>query len=208
MPGPVYSPPGASGLGPVLERNIAALSERRAEAAARASTSTKLSDRITAFTGSMAFLLLHLVFYGTWTLWNAKPIPGLTPFDPSFVILATEASVEAIFLSTFVLISQNRQAKLADERAELDLQISLLAEHEITGLARLVDAIARKLDVHSDADAELPEIEQDVAPVQVLEAIENAERAEKQPIRPHDASPIHPTPAPPRRGMTSDEVSR
>ncbi len=124
----------------------------------------------------MAFVLLHLIVFGLWALWNAKLIPGLTPFDPTFVILATEASVEAIFLSTFVLISQNRQAKLADERAELNLQISLLAEHEVTRLTKLVDAIARKLDVTSEVDAELPEIEQDVAPEQVLDAIEAGER--------------------------------
>ncbi len=175
MPSPVYPPPSSPGMGHVLTRNIATLKTRRAEEAANASTSTKASDRITAFTGSIAFVLLHVVVYGTWALWNAELIPGLKPFDPTFVILATEASVEAIFLSTFVLISQNRQAKLADERAELDLQISLLAEHEITGLTRLVDAIARKLDVHSDVE-DLGEIEQDVAPGQVLDAIEGAAR--------------------------------
>jgi uncharacterized membrane protein len=113
--------------------------------------------------------------YGVWTLWNAKLICGLEPSDPTFVILATSASVEAIFLSTFALISQNRQAKLGDERAEFDVQISPLAEHEIPCLVRLVDAIARKLDFYSKADGELPEIEQDVAPVQVLDAAEHAE---------------------------------
>ena len=116
-----------------------------------------------------------MTVYGVWTLWNAKLICGLEPSDPTFVILATSAPVEAIFLSTFALISQNRQAKLADERAELDVQISPLAEHEIHCLVRLVDAIARKLDVYSKADGELPEIAQDVAPVQVLDAIEHAE---------------------------------
>jgi len=177
MPSPTKPLTHPPGLGPVLERNIVTLGQRRAEEASRASTSTKVSDQITAFTGSMAFVLLHLIVFGLWTLWNAKLIPGLTPFDPTFVILATEASVEAIFLSTFVLISQNRQAKLADERAELNLQISLLAEHEVTRLTKLVDAIARKLDVTSEVDAELPEIEQDVAPEQVLDAIEAGERA-------------------------------
>jgi uncharacterized membrane protein len=63
---------------------------------------------------------------------NLNVIPGVRPFDPTFVSLATWASVEAIFLSTFVLISQNHAAAAADKRADLDLQISLLAEHEIT----------------------------------------------------------------------------
>jgi len=62
------------------------------------------------------------------------------------------ASVEAIFLSTFVLISQNRMQAQANKRAELDLQISLLAEHEVTQLVTLLDAVARRLDVHPSDD--------------------------------------------------------
>jgi len=93
-------------------------------------------------------------------------------WDPSFVVLAMIASVEAIFLSTFVLISQNRMAAAADKRADLDLQISLLAEHEVTRLAALVGAIADHLGVRTDVDAELDEITQDVAPDAVLDEIE------------------------------------
>jgi uncharacterized membrane protein len=97
-------------------------------------------------------------------------------WDESFVILAMIASVEAIFLSTFVLITQNRMAAAADKRADLDLQISLLAEHEITRLATLIDAIADKIGVQTPADEEIEEIKQDVAPDAVLDRIE--ERAE------------------------------
>jgi len=123
----------------------------------------------------MLFVVLHLAVFGTSAVWNGGLVPGLKPFDPTFVTLATEASVEAIFLSTFVLIRQNRQAKLADERAELDLPILLLAEHEVTRLTALIAAIARKLDVQSEVDGELAEIEQDVAPETVLDAIEAAQ---------------------------------
>ena len=175
MAGPTRPLGTLAGLGPVLQHNIERLRARRAEEAARASLSSRLSDKVTAFTGSLTFVALHLALFGGWVLWNAGLIPGVKPVDPSFVILATMASVEAIFLSTFVLISQNRQAKLADERAELDLQISLLAEHEVTRLTALVDAIARKLDVTSGVDAELAEIEEDVSPENVLDAIEAAE---------------------------------
>ena len=80
----------------------------------------------------MRFVYLHLALFGGWIIVNLGLIPGLRPFDPSFVVLAMVASVEAIFLSTFVLISQNRMAAAADRRADLDLQVSLLAEHEIT----------------------------------------------------------------------------
>jgi len=80
--------------------------------------------------------------------------------------------VEAIFLSTFVLISQNRMSAAADKRADLDLQISLLAEHELTKLATVVDAMAKHLGVKTDVDPELDEIKQDVAPEAVLDEIE------------------------------------
>jgi len=81
------------------------------------------------------------------------------------------ASVEAIFLSTFVLITQNRMAAAADKRADLDLQISLLAEHEITKLATLVSELARKVGVQTQSE-ELREVEQDVNPDAVLDRIE------------------------------------
>lgn len=87
------------------------------------------------------------------------------------------ASVEAIFLSTFVLITQNRMAVLADKRADLDLQISLLAEHEITRLISLVTAIAERLELDAAQNPELSELSQDVAPEKVMEKMEAHERA-------------------------------
>jgi uncharacterized membrane protein len=91
------------------------------------------------------------------------------------VILATAASVEAIFLSTFVLISQNRSAAAADRRADLDLQINLLAEHEITRLISLTSQIAEKLGVSEVDRVELAELERDVAPEAVLDSLEDSE---------------------------------
>ena len=89
----------------------------------------RLAEAITSFAGSMSFVYLHLAIYAAWIVLNLGFIPSVPKFDPSFVILATEASVEAIFLSTFVLISQNRTAAASDKRADLDLHINLLTEH-------------------------------------------------------------------------------
>jgi uncharacterized membrane protein len=83
------------------------------------------------------------------------------------------ASVEAIFLSTFVLISQNRISAAADKRADLDLQISLLAEHEVTKIAELVAAMAQRMGVEAARNPEIEEIKQDVAPDAVLDEIES-----------------------------------
>ena len=173
MAGPTVPPPGPGNLASVLNRNIEALQDRRRTEERKASSQEKIAEVITRFTGSMAFVYIHLVGFGLWIMLNAGMIPGFKPWDPTFVILATEASVEAIFLSTFVLISQNRAAALADKRADLDLQINLLSEHEITKLLSVAIAIATKSGVSLAQRDELSELERDVAPEAVLDKIED-----------------------------------
>jgi uncharacterized membrane protein len=169
---PTVPPPPPESLSSALRRNIKALQERRAQEAASATRQERLADAITAFTGSMIFVYLHLVLYGAWIVVNLGVVPEVPKFDPSFVILAMAASVEAIFLSTFVLISQNRMAAVADKRADLDLQINLLAEHELTKLIEMVEAVTDHLGIKAVAERELREIKKDVAPEAVLSEIE------------------------------------
>ena len=121
----------------VVERNIRALLERRRADDHKRGWQDRLANGITRFTGSMRFVYLHLLVFGLWIGVNL-PWSPLPRFDPSYVVLAMVASVEAIFLSTFILITQNRITSEADKRADLDLHISLLAEHEITRLIMLV----------------------------------------------------------------------
>jgi uncharacterized membrane protein len=175
--------PGRQGspLAAVLERNISLLAERRDREERQASLADKIADRITRFTGSMTFVCLHLVIFGFWIIANLGWVPYVAVWDPSFVILAMWASVEAIFLSTFVLISQNRMAAVADKRAELDLQISLLAEHEITKVASLLEKVARKAGVSTEADVELQEVKRDVAPDAVLDHLESVGEQDGRP---------------------------
>ena len=160
------------GLTPVLERNIRLLQDRRRREERTASLQDRGAALVTRFAGSMAFVYLHIAFFGFWIVANLGLIPHLPRWDPSFVVLAMSASVEAIFLSTFVLIAQNRMAEADDKRADLDLQISLLAEHEITKLAALLEAVARKMGVPVEQDQELQDVKQDVAPGKVLDQIE------------------------------------
>lgn len=174
--GPTTPPPQPPNLGSVLSRNIEVLARRKRAEEARAKPADKVAEAITRFTGSMVFVYLHVLMFGGWALCNAGWVPGAPKFDPTFVILATVASVEGIFLSTFVLISQNRAAVAADRRADLDLQINLLAEHEITRLVELTAAIAQKLDIPLGDDPELSELERDVAPESVLDSLDLAER--------------------------------
>lgn len=172
--GPTVAPPQPQSLNSALIRNIDALRRRREEENAAATTQERIASSITGFTGSMRFVYLHALAYGLWIAANLGAIPGVSPWDPTFVILAMTASVEAIFLSTFILISQNRMSAIADRRAELDLQISLLAEHEVTKLVEMVSAIADRMGV--GAGAEVEELKRNVAPEAVLDAIEEHPR--------------------------------
>ena len=133
-----------------------------------------MARAMTRFTGSMTFVYVHAALYGLWILANLGIVPGVRSWDDSFVVLAMIASVEAIFLSTFILITQNRMAAAADRRAELDVQISLLAEHEITKLVELVSDLAERMGVSPKSEVE--ELKRNVAPEAVLDAIAESER--------------------------------
>jgi uncharacterized membrane protein len=159
------------GLSSVVERNVSKLIERREKERRRAGVHERMAQRISRFAGSFVFVYLHIALFGAWILINVAPTP-LPKFDPSLVVLAMFASVEAIFLSTFVLITQNRMSAEAEKRAELDLQISLLAEHEITRLIIMVSELARHAGVEQPREGELNELKKDVAPEEVLDRIE------------------------------------
>ncbi|HMA95064.1 MAG TPA: DUF1003 domain-containing protein [Polyangiaceae bacterium] len=163
-------------LDSVVDRNIKALMQVRGQVDAQRTPNERIADVLTRFAGSMYFAYLHAVFFGGWLVINVGAIPGIRAFDPfPFVMLAMFASVEAIFLSTFVLVSQNRAARLSERRAELDLHINLLAEHELTEVVTMVEAIAKKLDVPIRTDRVAP-LKKDVTPETVLERIEHLER--------------------------------
>ena len=105
----------------------------------------------------------------------ANHVSWLPHPDPHYTGLAVTASVEAIFLSTFVLITQNRMQAHADKRADLDLQISLLAEHEVTQIMMLVRDMARRMGVERAQDPALDELQRTVEPASVLDTIEASE---------------------------------
>ena len=174
MGSPTVPPPEPHGLNRVLDRNIEELRRRRENEKRAAGLQQRIAAAVTGFVGTMTFAYLHIVIVGFWTAINLGLVPGAPRFDRSFVGLATVASVEGIFLTTFVLISQNRDAKLADRRAELDLQINLLAEHEITKLIALVREMAVRQGIEVDR-GEIGELERDVAPETVADELEKRE---------------------------------
>jgi uncharacterized membrane protein len=108
----------------------------------------RLSDGITLAAAGGPSIVLHAIWFAAWIAINIGLVPGLDPFDPfPFQFLTMIVSLEAIFLALFVLASQNRLAKQSDLRANLDLQIDLLAEREMTAVLQLLNDIAKHLDV-------------------------------------------------------------
>lgn len=169
---PAVAYPNNPELADIIEQNIQTMLELRRAAESKKTKQDRAADGLTAFSGSMLFVYLHTIWFGFWIVINLGWLP-IKPFDPfPFGLLTLIVSLEAIFLSTFVLISQNRAGAVADKRADLDLQIDLLSEHEITRLVILVDAIADHLGVTSVEHGDLDELKKDVAPKQVLDEIQ------------------------------------
>jgi uncharacterized membrane protein len=165
--------PEGSPIAAIVERNIATLLERRKEEEHARSLHERVADAVTRFTGSLTFFGIHLALLCAWIA--AQHASWLPHFDPHYTGLAVAASVEAIFLSTFVLITQRRMQEHADKRADLDLQISLLAEHEVTQIMMLVRDMARRMGVERAQDPALDELQRAVEPASVLDTIEASE---------------------------------
>ena len=157
----------------VIERNVNALLHRKKEETKKRNFKEKVIDSITAFAGSMFSIYFHSILYGIWIIWDLGRF-NLKPFNPNFIDIATFAAVEAIFLSTFVLIGQKRMNVQTEKWAELDLQVSLLTEHEVTRMMNLVKAIAKKMEIQEADDKEIDELSKDIHPDKVLDTMEKA----------------------------------
>jgi len=111
----------------------------------------KLSDKITAFAGSMKFVYLHSIWFVLWILINVGLFGSLFVFDNfPFGLLTLIVSLEAIFLSTFVMISQNRESRIAELRAELDYRTDVKAEREIDVIMKTLERVAAKQGIRTD----------------------------------------------------------
>jgi uncharacterized membrane protein len=118
------------------------------EALDRRTATERASDSIVKLVGSIQFLLLQVVLVAAWTTINLNLVPGLKPFDPfPFGILALVVSSESVCLTIFVLISQNRMARQAEKRSHLDLQVSMLAEQELTTALQMLQKLCKHMGV-------------------------------------------------------------
>lgn len=165
-------------LSKVIERNIRTIIHLRTKAANERDLQDRIADWITSISGRMIFVYVHIVWFGIWILLNTG-YAGLPAFDPfPYGLLTMIVSLEAIFLSTFVLISQNRLGKETERRADLDLHIGLLTEHELTRVLQMLDAIQDKLGIRDHAKSDLADLEMETKPADVLAEIERLQTRE------------------------------
>jgi uncharacterized membrane protein len=163
--------PEHSPIAGVLDRNIHAIIKNRKDEDDHLSWQDRTAQTITGAIGTMRFVFINLTLFVVWGVCNCGLLPALK-FDPGYSILDVLISMEAIFLSVFVLINQNRKVKTDAKHADLNLQVGLLAEHEITHLVQLVTAIAEKLHLEHAKNPELGELQREIKPEQILDEIE------------------------------------
>jgi len=165
-------------LSKVIERNIRTIIHLRTKAARERSLQGRIADAITSFSGRMIFAYVHIVWFGVWILLNTGRF-GVRAFDPfPYGLLTMVVSLEAIFLSTFVLISQNRLGEESERRADLDLHIGLLTEHELTRVLQMLDAVQDKLGIVDHENSELADLEMETKPEDVLAEIHRLQAIE------------------------------
>jgi uncharacterized membrane protein len=162
---------------------VRALVEHAAEEQRSKPAADRVAMAIWRFAGTMKFVYFHVILFGLWAALDLGWIKGIRNFDPTFTILGTTAAVEAIFLATFVLMAQLRMADMADRRNHLDVQVSLLAEQEITHILRLVAAISERMGIKEAEDPEIQELLKELKPRDVLERIEIHTDAVNEQIR-------------------------
>jgi uncharacterized membrane protein len=136
-------------------------------------TVEKVGDLIGSFAGSMKFIVLHIVVFTLWFTINNHKIPGIPAFDPfPYMFLNMAVSLEAVLLSTFVLMKQNSMSRRSEQRDHLTLQIDMLTEQETTKNLQLLRLICDRLGIKdAHLDPEVTELATDTAVHQIAEEL-------------------------------------
>jgi uncharacterized membrane protein len=165
-------------LSNIIQRNIRKIIQVRLKSVSEQNLQDRIANRMTSFSGSMSFFYIHVVWFCLWFLLNTGHL-GITPFDPyPYGFLTVVVSLEAIFLATFVLISQNLLAKEAERLTDLGLQTGLLTEHELTRVLQMLRAIQSKIGITNDEVSDLADadLEMETKLEDVLSEIDRLQR--------------------------------
>lgn len=145
----------------------------KSKAAAKRTFPEKFADFMTNIFGSLTFQTLNVLWFAIWIIINLNLIPGITPFDPfPFGLLTMIVSLEAIVLSNFVLIAQKRASRVDDLREEIDLQIDIITEQELTKLMQMVSLLMEKNGLDTSKDKEIIKMLRPTSMSKIEEALE------------------------------------
>lgn len=159
----------------LTRRNVQAMHQLEETSMARRNGTDRVAGAIARFCGRMSFVWIHVAVFAGWIAYNS--LPWFQAFDPyPFTFLTLVVSLEAIFLSTFILISQNYDMRVSERRNQLDLQINLLSEQENTKMLQILERIAKKVGAHLSDDPQVRALEEATRPEALVEQIEEAYR--------------------------------
>ena len=148
-------PAGESAAPAAVEENVQEIKAWESATLLTRSRAERIGDWIASAASSGPVLVAHLLWFAFWISANRGIIPGVVPFDPfPCPILTLTVALEAIFLTLFVLASQNRLSRQSHKRSHLDLQVDLLAEREMTVVLQLLQDIAEHLSVKTTVTRE------------------------------------------------------
>lgn len=160
----------------LTEQNVETVTKLEEAAREQRKPTDRLAEKIASFCGSMTFVWVHVVWFGGWIVLNL--VPGVRHVDPfPFTFLTLIVSLEAIFLSTFILISQNLDSRISERRSHLDLQLNLLSEQENTKMIVMLHAIAAKVGADLTQDPHLEALSEETQPERLIEQIEARENS-------------------------------
>ncbi len=165
---------GENGVHDLTQRNVELIRKLEESAKQERTRSDVVAEAVASFCGSMTFVWVHIIWFGGWIALNF--LPGLPHIDPfPFTFLTLVVSLEAIFLSTFILISQNQDTKIAERRNHLDLQINLLSEQENTKMIAMLRSIAAKVGADVAEDPHVQALSADTEPEKLVRQIKARE---------------------------------
>lgn len=155
----------------LTQKNVETVISLEEAAREQRTAADRVAEKIARFCGSMTFVWVHVLWFGGWILFNL--LPGIRHIDPfPFTFLTLIVSLEAIFLSTFILISQNLDSRISERRSHLDLQLNLLSEQENTKMIVMLHAIAAKLGADLTQDADIKALSEETQPERLIEQID------------------------------------
>jgi uncharacterized membrane protein len=165
---------GTGSVEEVTRQNVERVLALEAAEHEKATITDRIAKAITGFCGSITFVLINAVAIGTWIGLNVA-LPEPRRFDPfPFSLLTLAMSIEAIFLATFILINQNRAARVSEKRSHLGLQLNLLTEQENTKMLAMLEQIGFAVGAEIGKDPDVRALAQDTHPEALSEQIDAA----------------------------------